>query len=90
MVPADKRDGAVDGRRLLSAESVGRLTTNHLTRPQREANVPGRYGRVGGAGTAAHIVPSTGAVHILLTQRAATDPVPPRLMLDFWRYAGAA
>lgn len=107
-------DGSVDGRRLLSAESVRQLTTNHLTRPQREANplflegqgwgfggavdveptnpwnVPGRYGWVGGTGTAAHIVPSTGAVHLLLTQRGATSPVAPPLMLDFWRYASAA
>jgi CubicO group peptidase (beta-lactamase class C family) len=107
-------DGVVHGRRLLSAESVRRLTTNHLTEPQREANplflegqgwgfggsvdvapnnpwnVPGRYGWVGGTGTCAHIVPSTGSVHILLTQCGATSPTPPRLMLDFWRYAAAA
>ena len=50
-------------------------------------NVPGRYGWVGGTGTAAHITPSTGAVSILLTQLAMTSPTPPTVMRDFWRYA---
>ncbi|RYJ29464.1 beta-lactamase class C [Streptomyces sp. L-9-10] len=50
-------------------------------------NVPGRYGWVGGTGTAGHLVPSTGAVTILLSQRAMTGPTPPPLMRDFWRYA---
>ncbi|GGZ78237.1 serine hydrolase domain-containing protein [Streptomyces bluensis] len=50
-------------------------------------NVPGRYGWVGGTGTAAHITPSTGTVSILLTQVAMTDPTPPPLMREFWRYA---
>jgi CubicO group peptidase (beta-lactamase class C family) len=53
-------------------------------------NVPGRYGWVGGTGTSAHIVPSTGAVAVLLTQLAATEPTPPTLMRDFWRYAAGA
>ncbi|MFE9498927.1 serine hydrolase domain-containing protein [Streptomyces collinus] len=48
-------------------------------------NVPGRYGWVGGSGTAAHLVPSTGTVTILLTQVAMEDPTPPPLMRDFWR-----
>jgi CubicO group peptidase (beta-lactamase class C family) len=51
-------------------------------------NVPGRYGWVGGTGTAAHLVPSTGAVTILLTQLALTGPSPlPPVMRDFWAYA---
>jgi len=50
-------------------------------------NVPGRYGWVGGTGTAAHITPSTGAVTVLLSQLAMTGPTPPDLMRDFWRYA---
>ncbi|MFD3451359.1 serine hydrolase domain-containing protein [Streptomyces sp. NPDC058691] len=50
-------------------------------------NVPGRYGWVGGTGTAAHIVPSTGAVTVLLTQRELAGPTTPELMRDFWRYA---
>ncbi|HZP14200.1 MAG TPA: serine hydrolase domain-containing protein [Nocardioides sp.] len=49
-------------------------------------NVPGRYGWVGGTGTTAHIVPSTGSVAILLTQVAATSPIPPAIMRDFWGY----
>jgi CubicO group peptidase (beta-lactamase class C family) len=50
-------------------------------------NVRGRYGWVGGTGTAAHVIPSTGTVTLVLTQRAATDPVAPPLMRDFWRGA---
>ncbi|BAJ26263.1 MULTISPECIES: serine hydrolase domain-containing protein [Kitasatospora] len=50
-------------------------------------NVPGRYGWVGGTGTAAHVVRSTGLVTVLLTQREMTDPTPPPLMREFWRYA---
>ncbi|WP_328466533.1 serine hydrolase domain-containing protein [Streptomyces sp. NBC_00448] len=53
-------------------------------------NVPGRYGWVGGTGTSAHVVPATGSVHILLTQLAATSPVPARQLRDFWRYAAGA
>jgi CubicO group peptidase (beta-lactamase class C family) len=53
-------------------------------------NVPGRYGWVGGTGTAAHVTPSTGAVSILLTQLAMTNPTPPPVMRDFWRYAAVA
>ena len=37
-------------------------------------NVPGRYGWVGGTGTAAHITPSTGAVTILLSQLELAGP----------------
>lgn len=104
-------EGVADGRRLLSAESVRQLTTDHLTASQREANplflegqgwgfgggvdvarinpwnVPGRYGWVGGTGTSAHLVPSTGAVHILLTQRGVVSPEPVPMMLHFWRYS---
>jgi CubicO group peptidase (beta-lactamase class C family) len=99
------------GRRLLSAESVRLMTSDHTTAAQREIgalflegqgwgfggsvdiaaidpwNVPGRYGWVGGTGTSAHIVPSTGTVAILFTQVAADSPVPPEWMRDFWRYA---
>ncbi|GLW71091.1 serine hydrolase [Kitasatospora phosalacinea] len=50
-------------------------------------NAPGRYGWVGGTGTAAHVVRSTGLVTVLLTQREMTSPTPPPLMREFWRYA---
>lgn len=50
-------------------------------------NAPGRYGWIGGSGTAAHIVPSSGTVAVLLTQLEMSDPTPPHLMRDFWRYA---
>ena len=48
-------------------------------------NVPGRYGWVGGTGTSAHIVPSTGGVNMLFTQLAVDSPVPATQMRDFWR-----
>jgi len=53
-------------------------------------NVPGRYGWVGGTGTAAHISASTGAVTILLSQLELAGPTPPALMRDFWRHAANA
>lgn len=52
-----------------------------------EWNVPGRYGWVGGTGTAAHVTAATGAITILLTQVGMTSPTPPELMRAFWRYA---
>jgi CubicO group peptidase (beta-lactamase class C family) len=100
-----------EGRRMLTADSVRLMTSDHTTQRQREIgelflegqgwgfggsvdvapidswNVPGRYGWVGGTGTSAHIVSSTGTVAILLTQVAADSPVPPAWMRDFWRYA---
>jgi CubicO group peptidase (beta-lactamase class C family) len=53
-------------------------------------NVPGRYGWVGGTGTAAHIIPSTGTVTILLSQVELAGQASPGLMQDFWRLAAAA
>jgi CubicO group peptidase (beta-lactamase class C family) len=53
-------------------------------------NVPGRYGWVGGTGTAMHIVPTAGSVAILLTQVAAEGPAASRYMNDFWAYAANA
>ncbi|NUK05598.1 serine hydrolase domain-containing protein [Streptomyces lunaelactis] len=53
-------------------------------------NVPGRYGWVGGTGTAAHITASTGTVTILLSQLEMAGPSFPALMRDFWRYAADA
>ncbi|WP_329376262.1 beta-lactamase family protein [Streptomyces sp. NBC_01351] len=50
-------------------------------------NSPGRYGWIGGTGTAAHVVPTTGTVMVLLTQRELTGATPPRLMREFWTYA---
>ncbi len=52
--------------------------------------IPGRYGWVGGTGTSAHIVPSTGSLAILLTQVAAEGPTAPQWMRDFWTYAATA
>ncbi|MFE3179491.1 serine hydrolase domain-containing protein [Streptomyces violascens] len=50
-------------------------------------NVPGRYGWVGGTGTTAYVIPSTGTVTILLSQVEMTGPTPVTLMRDFWQYA---
>ncbi|MFD4671814.1 serine hydrolase domain-containing protein [Lentzea sp. NPDC058450] len=50
-------------------------------------NVPGRYGWVGGSGTAAHVIPATGTITVLLTRTAMTSPTPTPIMRDFWRYA---
>jgi CubicO group peptidase (beta-lactamase class C family) len=106
--------GNAGGRKLLSEASVRQMTTDQLTRSQREAsrlflegqgwgfggsvdveaidpwNVPGRYGWVGGTGTAAHITASTGTVTILLSQLELAGPTPPALMRDFWRHAANA
>ncbi|MGW3345009.1 serine hydrolase domain-containing protein [Nonomuraea rubra] len=102
------------GRRLLSADSVRLMTSDHTTAAQRKVgelflegqgwgfggsvditdtepwNVRGRYGWVGGTGTTAHLVPSTGTVSILLTQVGMDSPVPAAWMRDFWRYAATA
>ena len=53
-------------------------------------NVPGRYGWVGGTGTAAHITASTGMATILLSQQEMAGPTPPAWMRDFWQYAANA
>ena len=50
-------------------------------------NVTGRYGWVGGTGTAAHVTASTGAVAILLSQLEVAGPTPPALMREFWQHA---
>jgi len=47
----------------------------------------GRYSWVGGTGTSAHIIPSTGTVAILFTQVATDGPASPEWLPDFWRYA---
>jgi CubicO group peptidase (beta-lactamase class C family) len=49
-------------------------------------NVLGRYGWVGGTGTSAHVVPSTGTVAVLLTQRAMTGPGSTPMLNAFWTY----
>lgn len=53
-------------------------------------NVAGRYGWVGGTGTAAHLTPLTGAVTILLSQLELGGPSPPAVMRDVWRYAASS
>lgn len=104
---------APGGRRLLSAESVRLMTTDHTTPAHREIgklflegqgwgmggsvdvaplepwHVPGRYGWVGGTGTSAHLIPSTGTIAILLTQVGEDSPIPARWMRAFWRYSTA-
>ncbi|MFI5669972.1 serine hydrolase domain-containing protein [Streptomyces sp. NPDC051704] len=53
-------------------------------------NTPGRYGWIGGTGTAGHVTPATGTVSIVLTQREMDGPTPPAVMRDFWTYAAGA
>jgi len=53
-------------------------------------NVPGRYGWIGGTGTAAHITSSTGTITLLLSQLEMAGPTAPSLMRDFWRHAASA
>jgi CubicO group peptidase (beta-lactamase class C family) len=50
-------------------------------------NTPGRYGWIGGTGTAAHLTPDTGLVTILLTQVELSGPTAPDIMRAVWRYA---
>lgn len=102
-------EGSAGGRRVLSPESVRRMTTDWLTPAEREAstvflggqgwgfggsvdvapvdpwNVPGRYGWVGGTGTAGHVDRTTGTVTVLLSQLEMAGPAPTELMRDFWR-----
>ncbi|MET0693074.1 MAG: serine hydrolase domain-containing protein [Propionibacteriaceae bacterium] len=52
-------------------------------------NVPGRYGWIGGTGTAAHVSPRTGTVSVLFTQRELTGPSSTPLMQAFWTHAAS-
>lgn len=103
--------GNAGGCRLLSEASVRQMTTDQLTRSQREASrlflegqgwgfggsvdveaidpwdVPGRYGWVGGTGTAAHITASTGRSPSCSASWNWPGQTPPALMRDFWRHA---
>jgi CubicO group peptidase (beta-lactamase class C family) len=92
-----------DGGGLLSPRSVRSMTTDHLTQEQRDASTlflegagwgfggsvatDGRYGWVGGTGTSAHVVPSSGTIGILFTQVQMTGPTSTQLMREFWQYA---
>jgi CubicO group peptidase (beta-lactamase class C family) len=49
--------------------------------------VPGRYGWVGGTGTAAYLLPSTGVVAIMCTQVGVDAPGTGDLLADFWTAA---
>ena len=49
-------------------------------------NVPGRYGWVGGTGTAAYLIPSTRSIGVLLTQLEMGSPTPPALLEQFCTY----
>jgi CubicO group peptidase (beta-lactamase class C family) len=58
--------------------------------PTQPWQVPGRYGWVGGTGTAAHVIPSMGTVTVLLTQRELSGPASTATMHEFWRHAATA
>jgi CubicO group peptidase (beta-lactamase class C family) len=51
------------------------------------SSAPGRFGWVGGVGTAGASDPKEDLVGILLTQRMMESPVLPRVMADFWTSA---
>src|SRR4051794_17577610 len=57
--------------------------------PTQPWEVPGRYGWVGGTGTAAHVIPPTETVTVMPTQREVTGPPPTPTMGEFWRHATA-
>jgi CubicO group peptidase (beta-lactamase class C family) len=50
-------------------------------------DVIGRYGWVGGTGTAAHVVPSDGSITVLLTQVELADPTGSQVLETFWSAA---
>jgi CubicO group peptidase (beta-lactamase class C family) len=60
------------------------------TRRDQLYSSPGRFGWNGGLGTTAYSDPAEDLVGILLTNRAATSPRPPRVVVDFWTAAYAA
>jgi CubicO group peptidase (beta-lactamase class C family) len=92
-----------NGDGLVSAESVRLMTTDHLTQAQRDASTlflegngwgfggsvgaDGRYGWIGGTGTTAHVLPSTGTVGVLFTQVQMAGPTSLPLMHAFWQHA---
>jgi CubicO group peptidase (beta-lactamase class C family) len=82
--PAQRSIGALflDGQGCGFGGAVGIARTDPWNRP-------GRYGRVGGTGTCAHIDPSSGTVAILLTRMGEDSPVTPRWMRDFRVYAAS-
>jgi CubicO group peptidase (beta-lactamase class C family) len=51
------------------------------------SSVLGRFGWVGGIGTAGYSDPRENLAGILLTQRMMESPVPTRVMTDFWTLA---
>jgi len=69
----------------LSSPQVVRTPTSpvdDVIAADRPWNVPGRYGWVGGTGTSAHLVPSSGTVALLLTHVGVTSPAPTPLVLE--------
>jgi len=95
-----------DGGSILSSSSVRSMMSDHLTQEQRGVSAlflegagwgfggavtaDGRYGWIGGSGTAAHVVTSTGTVGVLLTQVQMAGPTPTPLMRQFWQYSFGA
>ncbi len=51
---------------------------------------PGRFGWDGGFGTSGYTDPAEGMIGILLTQRMADSPQPPKVYTDFWTLAYGA
>ncbi|MGW5398351.1 serine hydrolase domain-containing protein [Streptomyces sp. NPDC003952] len=85
LTPAQRAGGAL----FLEGQGWGFGGSVDVT-PADPWNVPGRYGWIGGTGTAAHIVPSTGAVTVVLTPRELSGPAAPPVMRAVWAYAAAS
>ncbi|QKV92990.1 beta-lactamase family protein [Streptomyces sp. NA02950] len=84
LTPAQRAAGAL----FLEGQGWGYGGSVDIT-PTDPWNVPGRYGWIGGTGTAGHLTPSSGAVTILLTQLQMSGPTPPPLMRAFWHHTAA-
>jgi CubicO group peptidase (beta-lactamase class C family) len=50
-------------------------------------NVAGRYGWIGGTGTAAHVIPASGTVAVLLTPAMLAGPTDSERFQRFWSYS---
>jgi CubicO group peptidase (beta-lactamase class C family) len=55
--------------------------------PVHPWQLPGRYGWLGGTGTAAHLIPATDTVTVLFTQVDMAGPNTPPILADFWAAA---
>ncbi|WP_329352871.1 beta-lactamase family protein [Streptomyces sp. NBC_01261] len=79
-------DQRAEGDLFLQGQGWGYGGSVDVTSAERW-NTPGRYGWVGGTGTAAHIDPSTDTVTVLFTPCGLSGPAFPAWMCAVWTYA---